>query len=239
MKKDYISPKKNELKKATLVLDKDFLIARIDDRLYGSFIEHLGRWVLHRACCEMLEVIKSITPGEPFHVAVNVSVRQFLRNDFVDIVRSVLDETGFPAQALELEITESTLQTTERSLTALTALDEIGVAVSIDDFGTGYSSLSYLKKFPIDTLKIDQSFVADLETQPRDAAMVNYRPLYESAAVYQASLKLGVPCMDNRPLEMFMEEVTKEGKTFPRFTPITDSEVIAQLQKVKSNMYKG
>jgi len=138
----------------------------------SDIIEHLGRWVLHRACCEMLEVIKSITPGEPFHVAVNVSVRQFLRNDFVDIVRSVLDETGFPAQALELEITESTLQTTERSLTALTALDEIGVAVSIDDFGTGYSSLSALRNLPVKRIKIDRSFIAELPESDGQQAVV-------------------------------------------------------------------
>ncbi len=80
-------------------------------------------------------------------------------------------------------------------------------------------------------------FHTEEDCQPRDAAMVNYRPLYESAAVYQASLKLGIQCMDNRPLEMFMEAVTKNGKTFPRFTPIVDAETIAKLTDVKEEMY--
>jgi EAL domain-containing protein (putative c-di-GMP-specific phosphodiesterase class I) len=87
--------------------------------------------------------------GELFHLAVNVSARQFHSSDFVAIVKSVLAETGFPAAALELEITESTLQATERSLLILKALKELGVAISIDDFGTGYSSLSVLRDLPI------------------------------------------------------------------------------------------
>jgi diguanylate cyclase (GGDEF)-like protein/PAS domain S-box-containing protein len=138
----------------------------------SDIIEHLGRWVLHRACSEMLDVLRATAPGEQFHVAVNVSVRQFLRDNFVGIVRSVLDETGFPAQALELEITESTLQTTERSLTTLKALDAIGVAVSIDDFGTGYSSLSALRNLPVKRIKIDRSFIAELPESDGQRAVV-------------------------------------------------------------------
>jgi len=137
-----------------------------------GIIEQLGRWVLHRACCEMLEIVQAQPSGEAFHLAVNVSARQFLGADFVAIVRSVLSKTGFPASALELEITESTLQGTERSLSILRALEALGVAVSIDDFGTGYSSLSVLRDLPIKRIKIDRSFIVDLPESENQRAVV-------------------------------------------------------------------
>jgi len=138
----------------------------------SEIIEHLGRWMLLHACRETRELVKTKAHDEPFHVAVNVSIRQFLGHDFVGMVKSVLEETGFPAHALELEITESTLQTTERSRTILKALDEIGVAVSIDDFGTGYSSLSALRDLPIKRIKIDRSFIIDLPESESQRAVV-------------------------------------------------------------------
>jgi diguanylate cyclase (GGDEF)-like protein/PAS domain S-box-containing protein len=137
-----------------------------------GIIEHLGRWVLHRACTEMLKVVQGRACAETFHVSVNVSPRQFLGADFVATVRAVLSETGFPASALELEITESTLQATERSLSILHALDELGVPVSIDDFGTGYSSLSVLRDLPIQRIKIDRSFIVDLPASQNQRAVV-------------------------------------------------------------------
>jgi diguanylate cyclase (GGDEF)-like protein/PAS domain S-box-containing protein len=137
-----------------------------------GIIEHLGHWVLHRACSEMLEIVQEKSATKTFHVAVNVSPRQFLGVDFVAIVRTVLSETGFPASALELEITESTLQATERSLSILRALEELGVSVSIDDFGTGYSSLSVLRDLPIQRIKIDRSFIVDLPDSQNQRAVV-------------------------------------------------------------------
>ena len=137
-----------------------------------GIIEQLGRWVLQRACREMLEVVLAQASVETFHLAVNVSARQFLGVDFVAVVRAVLDETGFPATSLELEITESTLQATERSLSILEALEELGVAVSIDDFGTGYSSLSVLRDLPIKRVKIDRSFIVDLPASESQRAVV-------------------------------------------------------------------
>jgi len=127
----------------------------------SDIIEHLGRWVLRHACREMHDLARAKGGGD-FHLAVNVSARQFLSADFVSVVKSILEETGFPAASLELEITESTLQATERSLLLLNALKELGVAISIDDFGTGYSSLSVLRDMPIDRIKIDRSFIVDL-----------------------------------------------------------------------------
>jgi len=137
-----------------------------------GIIEQLGRWVLHRACSEMLEFVRAQAPGETFHLAVNASARQFLGADFVAMVHTVLDETGFPATSLELEITESTLQATERSLSIIQALEGLGVAVSIDDFGTGYSSLSVLRDLPIKRIKIDRSFITELPASENQRAVV-------------------------------------------------------------------
>lgn len=138
----------------------------------SDLIEELGRWVLHRACTEMLDIVTSKSHGEKFNVAVNVSARQFHNSDFVSVVQSVLAETGFPAAALELEITESTLQATERSLITLNALEKLGVAISIDDFGTGYSSLSVLRDLPIKRIKIDRSFIVDMPANDGQRAVV-------------------------------------------------------------------
>ncbi|MBS1160880.1 MAG: diguanylate cyclase domain protein [Proteobacteria bacterium] len=137
-----------------------------------GIIESLGRWVLQRACSEMRAVVAGLPAEQTFHLAVNVSARQFLGSDFVAVVRSVLEETGFPARALELEITESTLQATEQSLTTLQALEALGVAISIDDFGTGYSSLSVLRDLPIKRIKIDRSFIIDLPASASQRAVV-------------------------------------------------------------------
>lgn len=135
----------------------------------SGIIESLGRWVLRRACSEMLALAQS---GDGLHVAVNVSPRQFLGNDFVAAVRAVLAETGFPAASLELEITESTVQATERSQSILKSLAELGVAVSLDDFGTGYSSLSVLRDLPIDRVKIDRSFIVDMPESESQRAVI-------------------------------------------------------------------
>jgi EAL domain-containing protein (putative c-di-GMP-specific phosphodiesterase class I) len=106
-------------------------------------------------------------------VAVNLSVRQLLQKNFAESVEAVLRETGLPAHLLELEITESTLmEHASDTLEALHRLRALGVRLSIDDFGTGYSSLSYLKRFPVDIIKIDRSFVRDVPQDADDAAIV-------------------------------------------------------------------
>lgn len=136
-------------------------------------IDALGRGVLQRACREMLAPVRAAQArGVEFHVAVNVSARQFLGADFVGVVKTTLDETGFPATALELEITESMLQRADHSLKIINGLSALGVAVSIDDFGTGYSSLSLLNALPINRVKIDRSFIVDLPDSSNQRAMV-------------------------------------------------------------------
>jgi EAL domain-containing protein (putative c-di-GMP-specific phosphodiesterase class I) len=104
---------------------------------------------------------------------VNLSPRQFYQQDLVSSIKAILDETGIAPHLLELELTESMMMNdVEHAVAILHKLKAIGVHLSIDDFGTGYSSLSYLRRFPIDLLKIDQSFVRDITVDPDDAAIV-------------------------------------------------------------------
>jgi EAL domain-containing protein (putative c-di-GMP-specific phosphodiesterase class I) len=137
----------------------------------NGLIIPLGEWVLRTACAQNRAWQKAGLP--PIRVTVNLSVRQFHQKNLADSVARILEQAGLDAQRLELEITESCLmQNTQTTVTLLTELNRLGVRISIDDFGTGYSSLAYLKRFPIDTLKIDRSFVCDIDTDPDDAAIV-------------------------------------------------------------------
>ncbi len=135
-------------------------------------IVNIGRWVMRQAC--MQAQIWRNAGFAPTPVAVNISAIEFRDRDFLDSVSSILRESGLPARYLELELTESVLMEDAGSATfVLHALKTMGVQFAIDDFGTGYSSLSYLKRFPIDALKIDQSFVQDIATDKDAATIVN------------------------------------------------------------------
>ncbi|MDI3547347.1 MAG: hypothetical protein PWR10_999 [Halanaerobiales bacterium] len=131
----------------------------------------IGEWVLRTACAQNKAWQEAGYP--PVHVAVNLSARQFQQQNLVETVTRVLKETGLEPHYLELEITESiAMQNADFTIVMLRHLEEMGIHISIDDFGTGYSSLSYLKHFPLDTLKIDQSFVRDLTIDPNNKAIV-------------------------------------------------------------------
>ncbi len=133
----------------------------------------LGRWVLESACA-LLARWQHQPKLRHINMAVNVSSRQFRNSGFVQEVAQVLHSTQAPPQRLKLELTESLLvEDMDTTIATMEALGQLGVGFSLDDFGTGYSSLSYLKKMPLDQLKIDQSFVRDLLTDPNDAAIVN------------------------------------------------------------------
>ena len=139
----------------------------------SGIIEQLGRWVLARACGEMLDfAVRQAREGAAFKLAVNVSARQLLGSGFVGIVEDVLRQTGFPASSLELEITESSLQSVERSRRILGEVRALGVSVSIDDFGTGYSSLAVLRDLPINRVKVDRSFILDLPASEGQRAVI-------------------------------------------------------------------
>lgn len=138
----------------------------------SGYIVRLGEWVLLEACRQNKRWQEDGWP--PVRVAVNVSVQQLRQPGFVDIVKRTLQETGLAAQWLEIEITESALMSeTDKMAAVLAELGQLGVYVSIDDFGTGYSSLHYLKRFRVDALKIDQSFVRGLPHDSEDAAITS------------------------------------------------------------------
>jgi len=136
-----------------------------------GLIVPIGNWVLRTACRQSMEWLRA--GFGPVRVAVNLSPRQFYQQDLVSTIKDILDETGLAPRLLELELTESMMMNdVEHAVGILHNLKAIGVHLSIDDFGTGYSSLAYLRRFPIDLLKIDQSFVRDLTVDPDDAAIV-------------------------------------------------------------------
>lgn len=130
----------------------------------------IGEWVLNTACKRGRAWQDA--GYQDIRVAVNLSARQFQQRDLIGVVKQALDESGLDPNYLELEITESAImKDADAAVSILHKLKEIGIKVAIDDFGTGYSSLSYLKRFPIDILKIDQSFVRDITIDPDDAAI--------------------------------------------------------------------
>ena len=140
----------------------------------SGLIVPIGEWVLRTACAQNKVWLNAGLSGtQGLRVAVNISARQCRFNSLTKLVQRVLADTGLDACHLELEITESLLMDNpEESANTLRDLNQLGIQLAIDDFGTGYSSLSYLKRFPIHTLKIDQSFVRDITTDPDDAAIV-------------------------------------------------------------------
>ncbi len=136
-----------------------------------GLISELGQWVLQEACAQTRRWHDQGMTG--LKVSVNVSAVQFRQADVTRVVREVLSSTGLPPSCLDLEITETVLmQEADATIATLNALKAMGVCISVDDFGTGYSSLAYLKRFPIDTLKIDKSFMREVTGDPHNAAIV-------------------------------------------------------------------
>jgi len=136
-----------------------------------GIILSIGNWVLRQACDQAQAWLDAGLPATT--MAVNVSAKEFRHENFLKGLVAILRETGLDPKTLELELTESVLMKHAESATSiLHAVRERGVQVAIDDFGTGYSSLSYLQKFPVDALKIDQSFVGRIATAGDDASIV-------------------------------------------------------------------
>ncbi|RFP16083.1 MULTISPECIES: EAL domain-containing protein [unclassified Duganella] len=134
-----------------------------------GFINQLGKWVLEEACRQMMRWQEA-----GLHVpkmAVNLSAKQFERGSIVNMVADILHETGLAPDRLQLEVTESVIMNTGDAMVFINDLHSIGVGLAIDDFGTGYSSLAYLKQLPVQTLKIDRSFIKDISTDVNDEAI--------------------------------------------------------------------
>ncbi|MDF2672669.1 MAG: hypothetical protein K0R09_934 [Clostridiales bacterium] len=134
-----------------------------------GMIISIGEWVLNKACRQNKEW--QLAGYSKIRVSVNISSRQFDQGNFVDTVKGALRAAGLDASYLELEITEDVIKNVVKASETMKSLKEIGVKISLDDFGTGYSSLSYLKKLPIDTLKIDKSFVSDVTMSEKEVAL--------------------------------------------------------------------
>ncbi|MBU3017126.1 EAL domain-containing protein [Paraglaciecola agarilytica] len=149
-----------------------------------GLINELGRLVLERGCYQAKQWFDE---GNPVRMAINVSAHQFRQLDFTQVVADVLQQCGLAPELLELELTESVIMSdAEENIARLIELKALGISLAVDDFGTGYSSLSYLKRFPIDILKIDRSFMCDVNSAPDDLAIV------EAILALAESLKLGV-----------------------------------------------
>jgi diguanylate cyclase (GGDEF)-like protein len=136
----------------------------------SGLIHGIGEWVLDQVCSQLKEWQDK--QFKPVRIAVNISPKQFQMESFSWMLRSKINDYGISPCSLEVEITESALTNITETLETLNELKIIGVYISVDDFGTGYSSLSYLKQYPIDIIKIDQSFIKDLESDIRNEAIV-------------------------------------------------------------------
>jgi EAL domain-containing protein (putative c-di-GMP-specific phosphodiesterase class I) len=137
----------------------------------SGLIVPIGEWVMTEACRQAQDWQNR--GADPIRVAINVSARQFKDPDLINKIAQSLESTGLDPRLLELELTESiVMEDPVASARRLNQIRDLGVSISIDDFGTGYSSLSYLRQFPIDVLKIDRSFVRDVNVDPHNAAIV-------------------------------------------------------------------
>ena len=138
-----------------------------------GLIVPIGTWVMEEACGKMVGWQRRYETMSDFSMSINISSQQVMQPDLVDVIVRVLDETGLNPSCLRLELTESVIMDNAESVVGkLSQLRSLGVQVHIDDFGTGYSSLSYLQRLPVDTLKIDRTFVSQLGIQKESAKIV-------------------------------------------------------------------
>ncbi len=193
-----------------------------------GLIVPIGEWILHSACAQNKAWQDQGYP--PLKVSVNLSGRQFKEPDLVHTIADILDKTGLDPQYLELEITENiSMNDVNFTIQALQELKALGLKISIDDFGTGYSSLNYLKKFPIDTLKIDQSFVRDIHTDRDDAAIV------KAIMAMAFSLDLNVIAEGVETIEQLLfltKQNCPEAQGYYFNKPLTPDEVLNLLKEI-------
>jgi diguanylate cyclase (GGDEF)-like protein len=197
----------------------------------SGLIRELGDWVLREACRE------AASWPRPLQVAINLSPAQFKQGDLPDLVHTVLLETGLSPARLELEITEGVLvDDFSRALLILRRLKALGVQITMDDFGSGYSSLSYLQAFPFDKIKIDKSFIANLESSPQSATIVS--------AVIGLARGLGMPVVaegveSKEQIEFLAKACCDlvQGYLIGRPRPIADyAELIGRRRPLAANL---
>jgi diguanylate cyclase (GGDEF)-like protein/PAS domain S-box-containing protein len=196
-----------------------------------GLIVPIGRWVMHTACAQNKAFQEAGLPA--ISVSVNLSTRQFGPQSLVGLVNSALHRSSLPAACLELEVTESmVMNNPEDAKDILERLKEMGIRLAIDDFGTGYSSFSYLKRFPMDQLKIDQSFIKDIGTSADDAAIVQ--------AIIALGHNLGLRVIaegvcDERQMHFLRSHGCDEVQGYYCSPPLPFEEMASLLEKEKRN----
>ncbi len=195
----------------------------------------IGRWVLKTACCQNMAWQQQGLP--PLCISVNLSVRQFFDDNLVSDVAAALEESGMDPQWLEMEITEGmVMQDAERAIGILKAIKSLGVRLAIDDFGVGYSSLAQIKRFPIDTLKVDSSFIHDIPDNPEDRAIT------EAIIAMGKTLSLTVVAegVETEDQETFLRDHQcdqSQGYYFSRPVPAEDFAALVQRQMEQPSPY--
>jgi EAL domain-containing protein (putative c-di-GMP-specific phosphodiesterase class I) len=191
-----------------------------------GLINAVGEWVLMEATRQAQAWIDGGL--QPTRMSVNISGKQFRHPGLIDTVRRALETSGLAPRHLELELTESMfIENTERSIETMQALKALGVSLSIDDFGSGYSSLAYLKQFPVDYLKIDRSFIRELTTNSKDAAIT----AAIAALAHSLNLKLVAEGVEDQAQVDFLENQgchELQGFFFGR--PVSAQELEASLR---------
>jgi EAL domain-containing protein (putative c-di-GMP-specific phosphodiesterase class I) len=194
-----------------------------------GLIVEVGEWVLRTACIQSVAWQKKGMPR--VRMTVNVSAEQFYQGDIAHTVERVLRETGLEPELLELELTESlTLNDSETTIKIMQDLKRIGVSLSLDDFGTGWSSLSYLRKFPLDRIKIDRSFMRDIPSEPAAEAIVK--------SILSLGRNLGLDCIaegveTRQQLDYLQKQMCTEMQGFLYSPALPEAECSALLRSGK------
>jgi EAL domain-containing protein (putative c-di-GMP-specific phosphodiesterase class I) len=204
-----------------------------------GLIVPIGQWVLRTACTQQRSWIELGLP--PIRIAVNLSPRQFVHRHLIDDITQALESTRFDPSWLELEITETTvMHNAQRAVALLGELKQMGIRIAIDDFGTGYSSLAYLKRFPINTVKIDRSFVADVPHDPSNTAITQAI----IAMTHSLGLKVTAEGVETAEQVSFLREhgcEEMQGYYFSRPLPVLEATAMlksAAEAGVSSNIFR-
>ncbi|MFT4415202.1 EAL domain-containing protein [Fredinandcohnia humi] len=194
-----------------------------------GLILSIGEWVINTVCQRIKKWNES--GYEPISIGINLSAKQFQQIGLVDMIKENIESNQIFPGCLEFELTEGAMQDAKKTLRTLNQLKDVGVRISVDDFGTGYSSLSYIKRFPIDTLKIDQSFVRDVLTDEKDAAITT-TIIYLAQSLGLSVIAEGVE--DEKQVEFFKLMGCHKAQGYYFSKPLPEKEIIEHYFKKKT-----